>query len=99
MLPWSSDMLDEVKELRKGPHRLWVRFADGMEGIVDLSSLSGRGMFAPLVDQAFFARASVDDSGAVCWPNSADLVPNAMHGALRVHGYWRPEPAKVNEPV
>ena len=32
-------MLHEVSELRVEPgHRLWVRFADGVEGVVDLSS-------------------------------------------------------------
>jgi len=31
-------------------------------------------MFEPLKDPAFFARARVDEFGAVYWPNDADLA-------------------------
>ena len=66
-------MLHEVSELRvERGHRLWIRFADGVEGVVDLSSLVGRGVFALLADEAAFAGATIDEFGAVCWPNGAD---------------------------
>jgi hypothetical protein len=93
-------MLHEVSQLRVEPgHRLWVRFTDGVEGVVDLSALVGRGIFAPLADEAAFARAAIDEFGAVCWPNGADLAPDAMHAALKRHGRWRPALAGTAQPA
>lgn len=64
-------------------YRLHVKFDDGIEGIVDcVNSLYGT-VFEPLKDPAFFAQVSIDDFGAVCWPNGADLAPDAMHENLR----------------
>ena len=84
-------MLQEISEFRvEADHRLWVRFKDGVEGTVDLSGLIGHGVFAPLVDQAMFAGVAIDEFGALCWPNGADLAPDAMHAALRTEGNWRP---------
>jgi hypothetical protein len=93
-------MLHEVSELRVEPgHRLWIRFSDGVEGVVDLSVLVGRGVFAPLADEAAFARATVDEFRAVRWPNGADLAPDAMHAALKRHGRWRPALVGTAQPA
>jgi Protein of unknown function (DUF2442) len=93
-------MLHEVSELRVEPgHRLWVRFADGVEGVVDLLSLVGRGAFALLADEAAFAGATIDEFGAVCWPNGADLAPDAMHAALKRHGRWQPALTGTAQPA
>jgi hypothetical protein len=93
-------MLHEVSELRVEPgYRLWIRFSDGVEGVVDLSAMVGRGVFAPLVDEAAFAGASIDEFGTVCWPNGADLAPDAMHAALKRQGRWRPALAGTAQPA
>ena len=36
-------------------------------------------MFEPLKKPAFFELARVDEFGAVCWPNDADLAPDALY--------------------
>lgn len=59
-------------------HRLDVEFADGTRGIVDMSRDDFRGVFAPLADEAYFAKASIAD-GAVVWPNGVDIAPDAMY--------------------
>jgi hypothetical protein len=93
-------MLHEVSELRVEPgRRLWVRFTDGVEGVVNLSALVGRGVFAPLADEVAFAGASIGEFGAVCWPNGADLAPDAMHAALKRHGSWRLVLAGMAQPA
>jgi hypothetical protein len=93
-------MLHEIKEIRvEAAYRLRVRFADGVEGIVDASALIGHGIFKSLVDDTAFARASVDRFGAVCWPSGADLAPDAIHAALRQHGLWRPSLASAPQPA
>lgn len=59
-------------------HRLDVEFADGTRGIVDMSRDEFRGVFAPLADEPYFAKAFIAD-GAVVWPNGVDMAPDAMY--------------------
>jgi hypothetical protein len=67
-----------------GGYRLLLRFEDGVEGIVDLGPhLKFRGVFEPLLDEAFFARVRVDsDLGTVVWPNGADLDPDVLYSRV-----------------
>jgi len=65
--------------------QLRVRFVDGTEGTVDLTSLvhsPNAGVFAPLADTAFFAQVFVEH-GAVAWPGEIDLAPDAMYAKVR----------------
>jgi len=63
--------------------RLEVRFSDGTAGIVSISDRLFGPMFQPLRDPAFFAQARVDEFGAICWPNGADLAPDALYERIR----------------
>ena len=65
-----------------GGYRLRVEFADGVKGEVDLSERLFGPVFEPLRDPDFFARVQVDEFGAVCWPNGADLAPDALYETL-----------------
>jgi hypothetical protein len=69
---------DVVEVKAESGYRLFVRFADGTSGQVqlDLSELSG--VLSPLRDPAFFERAFADH-GAVAWPGNIDLAPDAMY--------------------
>lgn len=44
-------------------------------------------MFEPLRDPEFFFQVKVDDFGAVCWPNGADLAPDALYQKLLIT-FW-----------
>ncbi len=68
-------------EALKG-HRLRVEFEDGVGGEVDLSDRLFGPVFEPLKDEDFFRRVEIDEFGAVCWPNGADLAPDALHARL-----------------
>ena len=74
-------MLYRITKAEARPnYRLWVRFSDGTEGEVDLSSLVGKGVFASWRDPQFFARVAVSaDSGTVTWPGGIDLAPDALY--------------------
>ena len=72
----------EVKVLQG--YRLWLRYADGVEGEVDLSDLSGRGVFAAWNERRFFEDVRIDDSGGLAWGNHLDLCPDALY--LRITG-------------
>ena len=61
------------------PYTLQATFADGLSGRIDLSSRLFGPVFEPLRDPVLFSKASVDEYGAVCWPNGADLGPDAIY--------------------
>lgn len=61
-------------------YRLWLRFHDGLSGIVDLSGELWGPMFEPLKDQQLFAQARIDpELETVTWPNGADLAPEFLY--------------------
>ena len=37
----------------------------------------------PTGDPDFFSQLKVDEFGAICWPNGADLAPDAIHKKLK----------------
>lgn len=59
--------------------QLEVPFDDGVSGIVYLKDRLFGPMFEPLRDPAYFELVSVDEYGAVCWPNGADLAPDGLY--------------------
>ena len=65
-------------------YRIWLRYADGVEGEVDLSNLAGRGLFKAWIDRTVFESVHVDRSGAVTWNEDIDLCPDALY--LRLTG-------------
>lgn len=66
-------------------YALWVRFMDGLEGVVRFQSGFFRGVFSHLVDPAQFRRVTVEN-GAVTWPGDLDLAPDAMHAEIKQRG-------------
>ena len=60
-------------------YRLWLKYADGAEGEVDLSDLVGRGVFKAWSDQKVFEAVTLDESGAIVWPGDMDLCPDALY--------------------
>ncbi len=61
-------------------YRIWIRFEDGTEGEIDLSDLSGKGVFAQWEAPGEFERVHVDpDSGTVAWPGGIDLCPVTLY--------------------
>ena len=49
-------------------YTLFLRYEDGTEGVVDLSSLAGRGVFASWLVPGVFEQAKLSDSGVPEWP-------------------------------
>jgi hypothetical protein len=75
--------MDRVKRVEAlSGYRLRVEFTDGVRGEVDLSDRLFGPVFEPLRDRKLFTQVSVDEFGAVCWPNGADLAPDALHARL-----------------
>jgi len=59
-----------------------VEFDDGVAGAVELESRLFGPVFAPLRDESLFAQVSLDEFGAPCWPNGADIAPDAIYAGL-----------------
>ncbi len=69
--------LVEVKPLLR--YRLWLRFDDGVEGVVDLSGLVGKGVFVIWKDEERFRSVRIGDGGELVWEQDVDLCPDALY--------------------
>jgi hypothetical protein len=65
-------------------YRIWLRYDDGTEGMVDLSDLAGRGVFRAWDDRAFFESVRLGVHGGIEWGEELDLCPDAIY--LRLTG-------------
>lgn len=63
--------------------RLEVEFSDGLRGVLDYRDHLWGPLLEPLRDPVRFAEVGIDEFGAVCWPNGADLAPDAMYEELK----------------
>jgi hypothetical protein len=70
-----------VEAEHRGGHRVWLRFNDGVEGLVDLAGELPGGVFESLRDEGYFARFTLDDT--LTWPNGADFSPEFLHGLVQ----------------
>jgi len=66
-------------------YQLWLRFADGTEGAVDLSSYVGEGVFAAWKDPNVFARVRLGKFGQPIWDGDIDLCADALYQTLTGH--------------
>lgn len=78
-------MIPRVAEVRPFPNFcLWVRFLDGISGMVDLSQDLWGPMFESLANPDVFNQARVDpELETVVWPNGADLAPEFLYQAVQ----------------
>lgn len=65
-------------------YKVYLEFDDGMKGVVDLEQKAKRsGVFAPLGDVVYFRQLRLDPAlGTICWPNGADIAPEALYEAV-----------------
>jgi hypothetical protein len=76
---------DVVEVRAESGHRLFVRFADGTSGKVQLDLSELVGVLEPLRDPSFFEHAFVDH-GVVAWTGDIDLAPDAMYEQVAKQG-------------
>lgn len=56
------------------PYKLFVRFADGTEGVLNLSHLAGEGVFKAWdKDNLFFDVFVSTETGTITWPGGIDI--------------------------
>jgi len=67
----------EVKAL--SDYRIWIRYADGEEGEVDLSHLAGQGVFELWEDEQKWKNVRIAEDGAIRWSEEVELCPDATY--------------------
>lgn len=58
---------------------LQLVFDNGVTGKLCIKDRLFGPVFEPLKDPDYFRKVFVDEFGAVCWPNQADLAPDALY--------------------
>ena len=57
-----------------GKYKLRLSYNDGVEGIVDLSDMAGKGVFTAWDKNDLFSKVFIDSaSGAIAWPGNLDI--------------------------
>ena len=74
-----ADALWPVAVAPREEYRIWLRYADGVEGEVDLSRLAGEGVFAVWNDRRFFERVYISEWRSIAWSNEIELCPDALY--------------------
>jgi len=60
-------------------YKIWIRFADGLEGEVDVSYLVGKGVFEAWESIEFFNQVRIDPkSDTLAWGEEIDLDPYVL---------------------
>jgi hypothetical protein len=78
-------MIPRIVDARHaGGYRVWLRFADGLTGEVDLDGELWGPAFAHLKDVGEFAKLRFEpDLGTIVWPNGADFAPEFLHDEMK----------------
>jgi hypothetical protein len=64
-------------------YKLWLKFADGAEGIVDLSKLVGKGVFKKWKDRNFFESVKINpQTGTLTWGEEIDLCSDTLYAEI-----------------
>jgi hypothetical protein len=73
----------EAKHVRD--YVVHIRFADGLEGEIDLRPELEGEVFEPLKDRDYFKRLAVHpELHTVTWPNGADFAPEFLYEKIKV---------------
>ncbi len=66
-------------------YRIWLRFADGRQGEIDLVDELWGEVFEPLKDLSVFRRFQLDtELNTITWETGADLAPEYLYEKVAV---------------
>ena len=70
-------------------YKLKISFPDGVVGVIDLSDSVGRGVFTPLLDEAYFNSVHIGDYGQIAWSDEIEICSDAAY--LEITGKYSPQ--------
>lgn len=71
--PWVIEL--EARE----KYRLWLRYSDGTEGVVDLSDMAHTELFADWQKPGAFEQVEIGEYGEVHWTEDASLCADSLY--------------------
>jgi|ERR1043166_1435180 hypothetical protein len=60
-------------------YHIYLEFADGTAGEVDLSKIAGRGVFEPWNDYRFFESVHIGDHREIKWNDEIELCADSLY--------------------
>ena len=73
------ELVQPTKVEARDGYRIWLEYADGAAGELDLSHLVGSGVFKAWEDKAFFRQVRITDYRAIAWSDEIELCPDALY--------------------
>ncbi len=65
-------------------YKVWLKFDDGLEGVVDLKDELWGEVFEPLKDKKTFKTARLDETlNTICWESGADFAPEYLYAKVK----------------
>ena len=68
-----------IKAEIKRDYQIKLEYDDGKQGIVDLSHLVGKGVFAFWNNYEDFKNVKIGSSGELVWSDQVDLCPDSLY--------------------
>ena len=74
-------MISEPKEVKAlENYRIFLKFSDGNQGIVDLSEFRGKGVFKAWDKNGLFEKVHIDaETKAIAWSEELELDVNSLY--------------------
>jgi hypothetical protein len=70
-------------------YKIWVKFSDGVEGVVALNDLAGKGIFSFWNNYENFQKVYVDaETDAIAWNENLDICPTTVYQELTGKIKW-----------
>jgi hypothetical protein len=65
-------------------YKLWLKYSDEVEGVIDFSDRVGKGVFKAWEDPREFAKVHIGPSGEIAWNDQIEMDPDALY--LKITG-------------
>ncbi len=59
-------------------YRIWLKFNDGAEKIINFRLFLGKGFTSDLLDYEKFKKVFIEPGGGIAWENGYDFCPNYL---------------------
>ena len=59
-------------------YRIWLKFSDGEDKIINFRPYLGKGITEELLDYDKFSQVFIEPGGGIAWKNGYDFCPNFL---------------------
>ena len=75
-------MVRPTEEHSRAGYRIWLRYANGVAGEIDLSHLAGKGVFKIWDEPGYFEKVHITSHRAIAWDDDIELCADALYMQL-----------------